>query len=105
MTILLVRHRVADFDSWKRAYDADAPGRRKAGLTDLHLLRTKDDPNDVVLLFKTADLATARKRMESEELRKLMKDAGVIGAAQFTYLDEPSDVREAAASSAQPAIH
>ena len=106
MAFLLIRHRVADFESWKRVYDADAGERRKAGLADVQLLRTLEDPNDVVLLFKTDNVARARKRMDSAELRKLMQEAGVVGTPDFAYLDEPTAAQvEAAAEPEQPAIH
>src|SRR5688500_16359693 len=39
MTYLLIRHRVADFATWKPVYDAHAPARAAAGLTDVDLLR------------------------------------------------------------------
>lgn len=106
MAFLLIRHRVADFEKWKRVYDADAGERHKAGLTDVQLLRTIENPNDVVLLFKTDDVARARKRMDSQELRKLMQQAGVLGTPEFAYLDEPTSGQlQAAAEPEQPAFH
>jgi hypothetical protein len=53
---LLVRHKVTDFSTWKAAYDAHLPARQKAGLKQEHLLRSIDDPNEVILLFEAEDV-------------------------------------------------
>ena len=60
MTHLLVRHNVADFAKWKPVYDAHLPVRQKAGLREKNLLRSVDNPNEVVLLFEAEDLKKAQ---------------------------------------------
>ena len=59
MMHMLIRHKVADFAKWKPVYDAHAPSRQKAGLKEEHLLRSADDPNEVILLFSAEDLDKA----------------------------------------------
>ena len=45
MNHLLIRHEISDFATWKPAYDAHAASRASAGLTELHLLRSIDEPD------------------------------------------------------------
>jgi hypothetical protein len=58
---LLIRHKVADFESWKSGYDAHLVARQQAGLTEKHLLRNIEDRNEVLLLFEVANLDAAKR--------------------------------------------
>ena len=86
MTYVMVRHKVADFDEWKAAYDAHAAERAKAGLEQLHLMRNIDDPDEIVLLFAAQEFGKAKAFTLSEDLRKRMKKAGVKGKPEIWYL-------------------
>jgi hypothetical protein len=86
MPYLLVRHKVADFSTWKAAYDAHLPARQKAGLTQEHLLRNLDDPNEVILLFQAEDVQKAREFGNSSDLREAMQKAGVVGKPDICFL-------------------
>ena len=86
MAFVLVRHKVRDYAKWKRAYDAHAAMRRKAALRQKALLRSVRNPKDVLILFQAASLAKAKKFTSSANLRKVMKEAGVVGRPEITYL-------------------
>jgi hypothetical protein len=78
---VLVMHKVKDFDAWLKVYDDEGMEKRKTfGLVDRALARGMDDPNMVYILFAVSDWEKANARMNSEELKKLMTDAGVEGA-------------------------
>jgi len=83
---LLVRHKVRDFETWKSAYDAHRPKRDQAGLTEEHLLRGASDANEVILLFRAADIGRAKAFAESNDLRDTMAKAGVIDRADIYFL-------------------
>jgi hypothetical protein len=87
MTYLLIRHRVADFATWKPVYDAHALARAAAGLTDVDLLRELDDPNQIVLLFEVSDLQKAKEFADSPSLRDAMRNAGVIDKPDLYFLE------------------
>lgn len=87
MTHLLIRHKVKDFLAWKAAYDGHAGARRSAGLTELHLLRGIDDPNEIVLLFSAADIDKAKAFSTSDDLRSAMQNAGVVGKPDLCFLN------------------
>ena len=86
MTHLLVRHNVADFAKWKPVYDAHLAARQKAGLREKNLLRSINNPNEVVLLFEAEDLTRAQAFSESPDLREAMQKAGVVGKPEILFL-------------------
>lgn len=84
---MLVRHKVRDFSEWKRGYDAHAPKRLEAGLTDRHVLRGADDPNEVIVLFEARNLDGAKAFAESADLRETMQKAGVVDRPDIYFLN------------------
>ena len=61
MYILRIEHPVFDFDSWKKAFDADPVGREKSGVRRYRVLRPIDDAKYVMidLEFDTTGQAEA----------------------------------------------
>ena len=77
---LRVAHHVKDFDTWLKAYDAEGAAVRSAnGLVDRGLARDLVDSNMVYVVFAVSDMAKAKARAASPELKKIMTDAGVDG--------------------------
>jgi hypothetical protein len=90
MGMLIVQHRVKDYRKWRRVYDAHAPMRRKAGLGSGQVYRGADNPDQIAIVFKTKDSDKAKDFVKSDDLRKAMKAAGVIGKPMITLIvDEP----------------
>jgi hypothetical protein len=85
---LLIRHKVRDFKTWKVGYDGHASKRAEAGLTEQRLLRSADDPNEVVLLFAAADMNRARAFCESADLRQKMQEVGVADKPDLYFLND-----------------
>jgi hypothetical protein len=50
-------------------------------------LRSVADRNDVVILFKADDLERARAFVRSDDLRKAMQGAGVVGVPELLELE------------------
>ena len=88
MVFLLVRSKVRDFQTWKPAYDAHLPMRTKAGLTEKYLLRSADDPNEIVLLFEAQDLNRAKEFAASADLRDRMQESGVVDKPDIYFLND-----------------
>ena len=91
MGVMVIRHKVRSFANWKRAYDAHAPARETAGLTNGRVYRSCDDPKEVVVLLDMADLGTAKVFAESAELQTAMDQTGVVGMPALLFLDGPAD--------------
>jgi len=83
---VIVAHRVKDFDTWLKAYDGEGRAARAAnGLLDRGLAREMEDPAMVYIVFAVTDKEKAMARMQSEELKKLMTEAGVEGPPAFYF--------------------
>ncbi len=87
MPHIMIRHKVADFGKWKSAYDAHISARQSAGLKEEHLLRSSDNPNEVVLLFSAEDLNKAKQFAASDDLRQRMQQAGVTDKPDIYFLN------------------
>lgn len=75
---LSVSHHVKDFDAWKKVFDAEGDSVRRAnGLITRGIARNLQDSNSISILFEVSDMAKAKARTASPELKKIMTDAGV----------------------------
>lgn len=97
MVHVLVRHKVADYNRWKEAFDSHLTVRKRAGETGCHLFHNLEDPRDIFLLSDWLNADDARKFMSSDELRDAMKKAGVVGAPEVQYLEDARSVHRTSA--------
>jgi hypothetical protein len=97
MIQVLVHHEVADYQSWRAVFDAALDFRHTGGERACRVFRTAGNPNDLTLLFEWDDLERARGYMNSEELRKKMNQAGVVGVPEIHYLAEMYSIHRSAA--------
>lgn len=88
MSLVLINHKVKDFNAWKPYFDADRDRRSAAGLKEVYLTRKSDEPNNVFVLFETNDVDKAQKMMEDPNLQKVMEQAGVLGPPTITVLNK-----------------
>jgi len=79
MIRMFVRHPVADFATWKQAYDNFDTERKEMGVAGGAVFQLADDPNDVTAWHDFETLESARAFMESARLREVMAEAGVAG--------------------------
>jgi quinol monooxygenase YgiN len=86
-TAVVVEHKVKDYDAWKPAFDADEANRRGMGAKAHGLMRGIKDPNLVTVWVPFEDVAKAEAGLASPEMKKVMKDAGVIGKPKITYMN------------------
>ncbi len=83
---LLIETKVRDYTSWRPAYDAHEPSRIEATITNGHVYCRPEDRNDMLLLFDVADVDKARAWTVGEDLKEVMKAAGVLGTPAFTFI-------------------
>lgn len=88
MSLVIVSHRVKDYNAWRPYFDADQSRRSQFGIKDLYVTRDANDPNDVNLIFETQDVSKAQKMFEDEGLRKVMEQAGVISEPTVKILNK-----------------
>lgn len=82
---LMVRHKVKDFDAWKKAFDDHKQARMDAGLTDRVLGYTVGDNHNVFVVLAVSDMAKAKAFMNSKDLKDKMKTGGVEGVPTFFF--------------------
>jgi len=83
---LMVVHHVKDYDTWKKAFDAEGDSARATnGIVLRALARGVDDAKTVTILFAVTDMAKAKARVGSPDLKKIMTDAGVDGPPTITW--------------------
>ena len=88
-TIALVRHRVADFDAWKTVYDGFAPIQAEHGVQGHQVLRSIENPNDIIVSHTFDSPEAARAFFAMPELKETMSQAGVSPeSVEISYFDE-----------------
>jgi|SRR5665213_1164199 ABC-type sugar transport system substrate-binding protein len=82
---MFVRHEVADYGVWRKAFDAFAPMQKKQGVIYKAVYQSTDDPNDVTVVHDFHSLEKAKAFAASAELKAAMEKSGVRGAPQIWY--------------------
>jgi len=84
---VLIIHEVADYEVWKKAFDAAATIRREAGERSYQVLKYHNDTNQIVHFSAWTSIDAARKFFESPKLVQIRSEAGVK-FPEFLYLDQ-----------------
>ncbi len=90
MGLVIVRHKVKDFASFKTVFDDHRSAQTGAGLSNPRVFRSADDPSEVVILFDAQDLAKAKQFASSPDLKAAMASAGVIDKPDIYFLNAAS---------------
>jgi heme-degrading monooxygenase HmoA len=85
---VLVRHKVRDFGKWKPLFDEHGATRRAAGSKGGYVLRSAEDPQEIVVLLEWDTVQKARQFTQSEDLKAAMERAGVADRPDIFLLDE-----------------
>jgi quinol monooxygenase YgiN len=85
--ILVVHHRVADFDAWKQVFDEHEAVRRSHGEFEHRVYRDIHDPNRVIVHNDFPSEEAARSFMEDPSLKDAMERAGVEGEPGMSLIE------------------
>jgi hypothetical protein len=85
---LIIRHTVADYDSWRKVYDDVDPLRAKHGCTAQRVMHVPGDPNDVAGTHDFPTVAQAEAFAGDPELTEAMGRAGVTGAPRIEVFED-----------------
>ena len=87
--LIEINLKAKDFDAWLKGFDGEGIARRAAdGWEDIAMGRGKDDPNMVHLVFGVTDMTKLKVRLADPALKKLMDEAGVMGAPAITFYND-----------------
>ena len=84
-TTMFAKHKVNDYESWKRTYDAFASVRKENGVMGARVHRDASDPNTVIITHQFKNMDTAMAFVNSEKLKTAMMEAGVAGPPEFWF--------------------
>jgi len=87
-TTLIVKHRVANFETWKAVFDSMQSLRSKHGWVSHQVLRDATDPNLVTIINRVGSAEQAKAYGGSPELRSAMEKGGVLGLPEIQFLDD-----------------
>ena len=93
MGMLIIRHKVKDYNEWRPGFDRHARAQKSAGLTNPRVFRSSDDQNEVVILFDTDDTKKAKDFLASPDLKETMAKAGVTDRPTVYFLESAEPLR------------
>jgi hypothetical protein len=87
MGMMIIRHKVSDYDKWRPEFDSHSAMQKGAGLSNPRVLRSADDKNEIVIIFDAADTKKAKDFATSSNLKDVMTKAGVIDVPTMYFLE------------------
>ncbi|MEW6403655.1 MAG: antibiotic biosynthesis monooxygenase [Chloroflexota bacterium] len=88
MAYVLVQIKFEDFARWKATFDEASALRKSYGSKGVRVFRNADQTDEVTILGEYENMEKARQLFQSQEFRDAIKQAGVSGAPQLTFLDQ-----------------
>jgi len=82
----LISHKVADYESWKKAFDDHTAARKDASCLGHDVLRGIDDPDRVTIYNPAGDVDKLKAFLEGSDLPEAMRRAGVQGEPSVTLM-------------------
>jgi quinol monooxygenase YgiN len=88
MAQLFVKHKVKDYNAWKKVFDGFVETRKASGEKNYQIFHPDNDPNNLLAIFDWDNLENAKKFAGSQELKGAMQNAGVIEKPEIYFLEE-----------------
>ena len=90
--IVIVQHKVRDYDAWKLVFYEHQAIRMRHGATGHELYRSLGDPNEITTVSQFPSREQAEAFFSDPSLKEAMDLAGVISEPHFTWADETEAV-------------
>lgn len=84
---MIIRHKVADYSTWKMGYDGHDSNRVANGLHNYVVSRGTNDSNMVLVALKMDDVDKAKAFANSKDLKDRMKSLGIKGAPMVDFIE------------------
>lgn len=88
MAYILVHHTVDDYKRWKPLFDKHSSVRERSGSRGGKVFSSTDNPNDLFILLEWDGAENAQKFAQSDNLKEVMQEAGVVSIPEVYFLDE-----------------
>jgi heme-degrading monooxygenase HmoA len=90
--VVMVQHRVSDFDAWKLVFDEHGDVRRRYGATGHEIYRGIEDPNEITIVNHFPSKEDAQAFAADPSLKDAMARGGVISEPRMTWAEETETV-------------
>jgi hypothetical protein len=87
MPFVLVRHKIEDYERWKRVFDENIPPRQEFGFKEGQILRNTDNPHELFVLFEIEDEQKVRAFFELRRFGEEVRKAGVTDQPDVYFLE------------------
>lgn len=85
--VMLVWHKVANYEKFLTGYEAHDSMRLASGIHNYIIGREVDNPNMILVATRMDDITKAKAFAASADLKTAMQKVGVVGAPSITFLD------------------
>jgi hypothetical protein len=85
--LIVIKHKVADYDIWRKEYDAHDSVRQAYGIRHFVVGRGIYDSNTIIVMDVMNDVMKAKEFSVMPSLKEAMKKAEVTGKPEFGYYD------------------
>jgi hypothetical protein len=86
--IIIVQHRVSDYDAWKSVFDEHEAVRRGHGATGHEVYRGLEDTNDLTIVNHFPTTEQAQAFAADPSLKEAMERGGVVSEPRITWAKE-----------------
>ena len=90
--IVIVQHKVRDYDTWKSVFDEHQAIRTRHGATGHELYRGLEDPNEVTIVNQFPSKEQAEAFAADPSLKEAMERGGVVSEPRITWAQETEAV-------------
>ena len=87
MAFVFINHKVEDYATWREGFDAHESFRKEGGEVSASVCTVDGEPNTVAALIQFGSMEQAKSFMSAPDLANAMKEAGVIGKPDVTFLN------------------
>ena len=88
MTVGIIRHRVRDFEEYRKAFLEHGPIRKAIGCKGSRLMQMEDNPNNIVVILEFDTLANFQAFGDDPALQQAMEAAGVLESPRVYALTD-----------------
>lgn len=81
-----------DYAKWREVFGGAVSTGKSMGTKSVRMLKNSQNPNEVVTINEIADVASAMKMGQSNEMREIVQRAGVVGEPTMYLLEEVENV-------------
>ena len=87
MAFVIGAIRVKDFSEWKKGFDENPGMRQRAGMKAYEIFQSVDDPGVVVVCAEFPDAETAKKLLQSDEMKEANQQSGVLEMLDMRFVE------------------